>query len=158
MNPEGPAHIEEGEAGLEVTAHPHAVMHVGSAGREEKHSLLNPTAPGTFPLPLPSSCYEREGGMEHNSCISPKGYVRVQESGWKTSSPSQWRAQHGARWRLLAGCLVDTAAFSSFFQANSWRKENCSGSHSCAALLCALQEVIAQLFISAQWYNGIGSL
>lgn len=115
MNPEGPAHPEE--AGLEATACPHAVMCVGSAGLDKKHSLLNPTAPLLHHCP-PYAASKK--GMEHNRHILSKRYVQVQKSGWKTSAPPTVELQQPSAQsdEDSAVCFVNTAAFSSFFQSN----------------------------------------
>lgn len=160
MNPEGPTHMEEGGGRTGGDCMSPCSNVCGSAGWEEKHSLLNPTALDTFAPTLPSSCYKQKGGMEHNNCISPKAYVQVQESGWKMSVPHTtelpailsmvwgkdfWQA---ALWMLLP--------FSHFFQASCLMKRGLEWyPFSCCPLTHSSRGYcsVSYLYPKVQWHR-----
>lgn len=84
MNPEGPAHTEEGGGRTGGACMSPCTNVCGSSGREEKHSLLNAAGHLCSATALLTLQARRGNGVQQ--LISPKGYVQVQESGWKTSA------------------------------------------------------------------------
>lgn len=107
VSPGGCAHTEEeaGRAGGGCTSH--EVMSAGSAGCE-KHSsrILQHQEPLLHHCPVNAT--RGKWGMECSSHVHIQGLAGKQEppNNGAASSP-----EHGARWRLLTKCLMDTAAF-----------------------------------------------
>lgn len=146
------------EAGLEVTACPHAVMHVAVlvVRRSTASWILQYWTPLLHHCPHAKS---EKGVWSTTAVFHPKGMSKSRSLAGKQVPPTQQSCQQSStrsKTKTLGRLPCGHCCFFLVFSV--WWKENCSGSHCRAALLCALQEVIAQPLISTQWYNGIGSL